>query len=467
MKERENKENMKSKRMNMIIAGMLIICMALGCSYFTVRAENETEKETEVAAKNDGIENGLMAEPIFTVDPVQIEEEPEVVLGEGTVTDETPSFEYTYTAPRDGKYYIKITNVSSNCYIDGGVYDNLGNSVVNLWGKGDREEVIELEEKGNYTVQIKQYSIEHDNTNFKVAIIAQKETTDISEISEVKDQITFNQQKNVYTFTPKINGRYRFEITDKTANAEFEILAWDSYDSKIMDVITSDYKDGETIELEAGITYTIQVRQDKGIGQYTLHICQQKEKMDVSGYTEINDKIEFDNQSIGYRFVAPVTGTYIIQLANLRSGFEPQCIVYDMDADGEPIAANKGGLMTDRSIFSSYDNGIELEADREYYISVNESGAGTHSGDGDYTISIAYPEEAYDYLKDFQSSGDSNKKSENKDDDKDISAENNNVELSETEQLKQENAELKTELENIKKILKENGIVSDDEDTDN
>ena len=116
---------MKSKRRNMIIAGMLSVSMALGCSCFPVWAEEETEETTEDTVKNGGIENVLTADPIFTADPVQIEEEPEVVLGEGTVTEETPSFEYAYTAPRDGRYYIKVTDVSANCYIDGGVYDDL------------------------------------------------------------------------------------------------------------------------------------------------------------------------------------------------------------------------------------------------------------------------------------------------------------------------------------------------------
>lgn len=462
---------MKSKRKNMIMAGMLSVSMALGCSCFPVWAEEETEETTEDTVKNGGIENVLTADSIFTADPVQVEEEPEVVLGEGTVTEETPSFEYAYTAPRDGRYYIKVTDVSANCYIDGGIYDNLGNTVDDLWGSGDHGTMVQLEEGHDYTIKISQYS--GKNSNFKVSVTAQKETTDISEISEVKDQITFDQQKNVYTFTPKVNGKYRFEITDKTANAKFKLMAWDAYDSNIMDVTAGGYEDGKTIELEADTTYTIQVRQYKGVGQYTLHICQQKEKIDVSGYTEINDKIEFDQQSTGYKFVAPVTGTYVIQLANLRSNFEPQCIVYDMDADGEPIAANKGGLMTDYSIFSSYDNGVELEADREYQIRVNESGAGTHSGDGDYTISITYPEEANDYLKDFQSSGNTNKEdnkdvTKNKEEKTDASTTDNDAEASETEQLKQENAELKAELESIKEMLKENGIVSDDEEeTDN
>lgn len=454
---------MKSKRKNMIMVGMLSVCMTLGCSCFPVWAEEETEETTEDTVKNGGIENVLTADSIFTADPVQVEEEPEVVLGEGTVTEETPSFEYEYTAPRDGSYYISVTNVSANSYIDRGVYDNLGNLVEKLWGEGDSDVTAELEEGQDYTVKIQRY--QDYNSNFKVSVTAQKETTDISEISEVKDQITFDQQKNVYTFTPKVNGNYRFEITDKTANAEFKLMAWDAYDSNIMDVTASGYEDGKTIELEADTTYTIQVRQYEGVGQYTLHICQQKEKIDVSGYTAINDKIEFDQQSTGYKFVAPVTGTYVIQLANLRPNFEPQCIVYDMDADGKPIAANKGGLMTDSSIFSSYDNGVELEADREYQIRVNESGAGTSSGDGDYTISITYPEEATDYLKDFQSSGNTNKDvTKNKEEKADASTTDNDAKASETEQLKLENAELKAELESIKEMLKENGIVSDEQD---
>ena len=460
---------MKSKRRNMIIAGMLSVSMALGCSCFPVWAEEETEETTEDTVKNGGIENVLTADPIFTADPVKIEEEPEVVLGEGTVTEETPSFEYAYTAPRDGRYYIKVTDVSANCYIDGGVYDDLGNSVVSLWGKGDREEMIELEEGGNYTVKIEQYSIERDNTNFKVSIIAQKETTDISEVSEIKDQITFYRQKNVYTFTPKINGSYRFEITNKTANAKFKLMAWDTYDSNIMEVTAGGYEDGETIELEADTIYTIQVRQEEGIGQYTLHICQQKEKIDVSGYTEIDDSIQFTDQNIYYDFKAPATGIYLIQVGNFREQFGVECNIYDENI--QELASNR--LLADYKSQKKYDKGIELEKGKEYFVQISEN-----NGGGDYSLLITYPEEAADYLKDFQSSGNTNKEAENKEDNKDVSENkeekadasttDNDAEASDTEQLKQENAELKAELESIKEMLKENGIVSDDEEeTDN
>ena len=47
---------MKSKRRNMIIAGMLSVSMALGCSCFPVWAEEETEETTEDTVKNGGIE---------------------------------------------------------------------------------------------------------------------------------------------------------------------------------------------------------------------------------------------------------------------------------------------------------------------------------------------------------------------------------------------------------------------------
>lgn len=453
---------MKSKRKNMIMAGMLSVSMAWGCSCFPVWAEEETEETTEDTVKNGGIENVLTADSIFTADPVQVEEEPEVVLGEGTVTEETPSFEYAYTAPRDGRYYIKVTDVSANCYIDGGIYDNLGNTVDDLWGSGDHGTMVQLEEGHDYTIKISQYS--GKNSNFKVSVTAQKETTDISEISEVKDQITFDQQKNVYTFTPKVNGNYRFEITDKTANAKFKLMAWDAYDSNIMDVTAGGYEDGKTIELEADTTYTIQVRQEEGIGQYTLHICQQKERIDVSGYTEIDDSIQFTEQKNCYNFKAPVTGTYLIQAGNLRKQFGVICSVYDENSEG--LSSNDFWASYDNN--ENYDNGVALEEGKEYLVIVSEG-----DGVGEYSLFITYPEEANDYLKDFQSSGNTNKEdnkdvTKNKEEKTDASTTDNDAEASETEQLKQENAELKAELESIKEMLKENGIVSDDEEeTDN
>ena len=159
----------------------------------------------------------------------------------------------------------------------------------------------------------------------------------------------------------------------------------------------------------------------------------------------------------------------MIQAGNLRKQFGVICSVYDENSEG--LSSNDFWASYDNN--ENYDNGVALEEGKEYLVIVSEG-----DGVGEYSLFISYPEEATDYLKAFQSSGNTNKEAENKEDNKDVtenkeekadaSTIDNDAEASETEQLKQENAELKAELESIKEMLKENGIVSDNEEaTDN
>ena len=107
-----------------------------------------------------------------------------------------------------------------------------------------------------------------DYSSYKLKIGMQKETVDISDYDIISDSVTFTDQRNVYTFTPDESGKYKFTLTDFNADCSFRLMAWDNYDSTIMDTY---YEEG-TVSLESGITYEIQVRQDSSIGSNNLNI---------------------------------------------------------------------------------------------------------------------------------------------------------------------------------------------------
>lgn len=453
------KNNLWSKA-GKICVGMTMAVILAGCGFNGVLAE---ENETEIAAEvNDGIVNVYDAEKVFSAEPYKSEAEPEVEIGSGTVTAENGEYTYQYTAPRSGRYYVKMTDVNVNCYLTTYVLDSLGNKAGEIWGKGGGGVMVQLEEGETYTIKV---SRDQDyDTSFSVSIIAQKEPLDVSELSEVQDQISFPDQRNIYYFTPKMDGYYRFDLSNMTANITFDFMMWDSYDTNIMQIWEAEEGYGKTLELEAGTTYQIQIRQDRGVGRYTLHIYQQKEMVDVTGYTEINDSVEMSGQKIRYEFVVPETGVYRFGLTNLRSQFEPNIIVWDQNTKtGLARNDNLGGY----EINDNFKNGVSLEKGQKCAITINEDG-----GLGDYTITIDYPKEAYDFLKSFKSGSTADKFTQENGDLKEETTEieTEDPELQrlqdENENMKNELSEMQKQYEELRQLMSENGIISDEEETE-
>lgn len=426
------------------------LCSVILVSGMNVYAEEMETPETTVP--NGGVERIYEAEKCFTAEPLTLDPEVEIEIGSGTVTEENSVYEYQYTAPRDGRYYIDLTDVNPNCYVSAYIYDSLGNEVLEVWGQGGDSGMAILEENENYTIEVCRY--QNYNSDFKISITPQKESTDISDLSEIHDQISFADQANYYTFTAKVSGAYNFAIENQTANASFDIAVFDPYDVDI-----SDYDSGAAT-LEADTEYRIRVYQDSGIGSYTLHVYQQKETAEVSGYTQIDDSIEFKSQRNKYLFEAPVSGTYVFQLSNLREKYEPQFILFDEAK--EVLACNISGMSEPYEHLAAYDSGIELTAGQTYEIRVCEDGPGMNggAGAGDYSITITYPEDAASWLEEFGSGNETAAPSDAGETEA-AAGEESNTSNAEIERLQEENEELRQELEDIKDLLENNGIITD------
>ena len=436
-----------------IYASVIVAMLLAGIVYNTAMAE-ESETKTTAVAVNSGVVNVYDAEKVFSADPYNSDAEPEVEIGSGTITEANGEYEYEYTAPIGGRYCVKLKDVNANCNLHGYVIDNLGNTVGELWAQnGGDEQMVQFETGKTYTIKVRRFD---KDTSFKVSIIAQKEPLDISELSEVKDQISFAYQINVYYFTPKVDGYYRFEYSDMTANLQLRIFMWDPYDTNICESLIYEAGVGDTIELEADATYEIVVSPFEGLGEYTLYVYQQKEMVDVTGYTEINDSMEMKEQVTSYQFVAPEAGTYVFGLANLKAQLGVRMILTDQDTN-QNLAYHDW----------EFQDGIYLEKGQKCVLDAKQS-----SGFGNYTINITYPEAAYDFLRKFEPGSAK----------EEPAAENSNGEETTTEgetedpeinRLKEENDTMKSELsemqkqyEELRQLMSENGIISDGDDSE-
>lgn len=223
----------------------------------------------------------------------------------------------------------------------------------------------------DYRIVISQSSGESE---FKLVIGIQKKKVDISHSSTIYDQVSFENQKNKYTFTAPISGVYQFDITESNVNNSFRLMMWDDKDNNISDT----YNDGFYEELDGGKLYEIQVRQSIGIGNYCLKIGFQKPAIDVTGYTQVVDSIEYTDQKNIYNFTPDISGRYRFDITETNANNSYRIIVFDH---------------LDNVVGDTYDSGISLnlEKDEIYEIQIRQS-----VGFDSYNFLIGYQKEKKD-----------------------------------------------------------------------
>lgn len=170
--------------------------------------------------------------------------------------------EYTFTAPNTGRYNFELTETKAKTSYRMLMWDKYDKSIMDT---NSGEKYVDLEEGEVYSLQIRQSS---GLGNYKLVIGYQKPETDISNVDVVYDSITFDNQRNIYYFTPSQTRKYTIRLDLLNSSCSYRILIWDEYDNSVLDT-----NRGEgTTSLEANQIYKIQVRQSSGHGSYKLFI---------------------------------------------------------------------------------------------------------------------------------------------------------------------------------------------------
>jgi hypothetical protein len=235
---------------------------------------------------------------------------------------------YTYTAPSSGQYRFEITGQSGG-QVNIAVLDSTGNRLDRTqWGvnNGDGLTISSISTGATYTIHVLQYS---NKSPYILSIGTQKETVNITGFNEVSDSIQFNGQINSYTYTAPSSGQYRFEITGQSGG-QVNIAVVDSTGNRLDRTQWGvNNGDGLTISnIVAGTTYTIQVSQYSNRPPYTLNIGTQKETVNITGFTEVSDSIQFNGQINSYTYTAPSSGQYRFEVTG-QSGGQVNIAVFD------------------------------------------------------------------------------------------------------------------------------------------
>ena len=277
---------------------------------------------------------------------------------------------YDYTPAEDGQYRFEIAQINQGILVSINIYDDAGYEVDYNNGIGQGNGVTTTLSAGRtYRVVVKQYS---NLGAYTMNIGTQKPMIDISDVTVLRDGITYKDQKNNYTFTAAENGIYRFEI-DRINNGV--TVSMELLDEAGYTVERNSYmgkNDGLRAELLAGQTYRLVVSQCSDCGDYTMTIGTQKKMEDISAYSQVEDSIQFNGQVNLYKYCPAGDGTCVFELTEMASDLQVSVEVYD----DENYCLSKNSWMHSGDAVRA-----ELEAGREYRIKVSYC-----SGYGNYTL---------------------------------------------------------------------------------
>ena len=227
---------------------------------------------------------------------------------------------YSFTAPRDGRYRFEMSGITSGCAVELYVFNSLGESLGSdtYCTNGEGVTLKSLKAGETYSINVRYAS---GYSGYTLSIGNQKPTVDVSGLTKLTDSIEFTDQRNVYTFTPSVDGRYRIEIEGLKSGCAVELYVFNSLDETVSSDTYCTNGEGVTLKsLSASETYEIQVRQSSGTCAYTLNIGNQKTTTNISDNMVISDSIEYTDQRNVYLFTAKKSGDHTFTISGLESG---------------------------------------------------------------------------------------------------------------------------------------------------
>ena len=275
----------------------------------------------------------------------------------GKITYQDQKDQYRYTTSTSGTYRFD-TNLSAAGEVRIQIFGENGKSI----NYGINSLTIELEAGKTYIL-----SVEYRNgpCDYTVNIGVPIAISNITEKTSISGNITYQDQKDKYSYTAAISGTYRFD-TNLSSAGEVRVQIFGENGKSINYGINA-----LTIDLEAGKTYVLSIEYRNGPCDYTVNIGVPIAISDMTGNTSISGKINFQDQKDRYYYTAPTNGTYRFD-SNLSAGGEVRVRISGENGNSINYATN---ALT-----------IDLEAGKTYILSVEY-----RNGPCDYDISVGVP----------------------------------------------------------------------------
>ena len=337
----------------------------------TELSTNSTEsKDTTFTPKNpyDVVEEkrkALTIDKAFIGKTISIEEKTAQVF-QGSITEENEKNSHSFFAPTDGLYFfdlkapydylrVKVKDSSGDTIME----DTSGGRSVKLKGGNTYEIIVQF--RGGYS-------------SYTLTVGIPKPSTDISGATTINDQISFEEQRNVYYYTASKTGRYRLDLLDTKSSEMFRLLVWDSNDKNLAESTSG----GTDVSFSQGQTYRIEVQHRSDFGRYSLQLMIPKDTKDISGCSIVKDSIEFENQRNNYYFIPPYTGLYRFSIQEINANCSVSILIWDEYDITLLERGSDGGC-------------VMLEAGKTYRVQIRYV-----SGYSSYALAIGYQKKTID-----------------------------------------------------------------------
>ena len=223
-------------------------------------------------------------------------------LIEGEISYINQEKEYTYTAVQTGKYRFDFDIDDETKEYDFYLFDSKNKQLLykEYLDEGGTQELI----KGNtYKIKVVQKS---GFPKYKIKIGIPKEIKAITG-DIIEGKIEYTDQNDVYTYIAPRTGKYRFDFDIDNVDNEYDFKI---SNNKGREIATTCYSnDGQTVELEKGEKYEIQVGQNTGVASYSVQIHVPNKIFNVTNDV-ISGNMTFIDQQDVYYYIAKKTGTY-------------------------------------------------------------------------------------------------------------------------------------------------------------
>ena len=310
----------------------------------------------------------LVTEPAtedIWITPVTIQEYPASVSA-GTLT-------LAFEAPVSGQYHCWISGQTADMEFRTAVLDGSGNSLYReSFFHNYSTATFECGERERFTVEVQNNG--RDGT-YCLCVGIPNAPTFLGGAGLIHDSMLFEDQVSLYRFTPDISGRFALVYTEGPNGLSIKPRILDSAGYNI---VSSSFGMNRgsylSADLEAGETYTIEVRQHSELGEFTLTLGRPQPIPDISGCGGVGDTVRFPGQQNSYTFTAAETGRYRFTLSQTKSGNEFSTRV----RDAEGYTVNSSSYMREGSWFEA-----DLTIGRQYTLTVEQ-----RDGYGSYSILI-------------------------------------------------------------------------------
>ncbi len=231
-------------------------------SYTDGRTAELTEGETYtvIITQYDGLAD-------YTV-TIGVPSVPRAVTGEsfgGSITYTDQQDRYTLSAPVTGRYWFGFVPGDADFLYSFELLDDKKASVAysNSYREGRS---AELEAGREYSILI---TYDTGFGDYSVTVGVPRETSDVSG-REIRGEITFPEQQDLYRFTPDATRTYVFTMSGPEGGEVFYFRIWDA--GGILVAGGSSYRGQVEAELTAGGAYIIEIEQSEGCPAYEITI---------------------------------------------------------------------------------------------------------------------------------------------------------------------------------------------------